>query len=340
MPPLELHEHAVIQGLARARELWESVAEEEIAEPLPLPKPVKRPVVEANGLVPDGASLTKTKSKSRSLKKPPQDATNKKAKEKSKTPKDQSGSEISKKKKTKSGDKGKTKLLELSDLMNGAEAEAEDSDFGDEQPLTEGEYAEKANKRKSLRFYTSQIASKANKRGRASRVAGGDDDLPYKERQKDKQERLLKQAETRGRAKPDEADDFGDDEYEDLPARDANDDYYDTLLNAKSKKQADKQARAEAYQKAAAEGATVYEEESIGPDGKRAITYAIAKNKGLQPKRNKDVRNPRVKKRKKFEEKMKKLGSVRQIYKGGQPRGGYGGELTGIKTNVVKSVKL
>jgi len=37
---------------------------------------------------------------------------------------------------------------------------------------------------------------------------------------------------------------------------------------------------------------------------------------------------------------MKKLGSVRQVYKGGEGRGGYGGELTGIKTNVVKSIKL
>lgn len=64
------------------------------------------------------------------------------------------------------------------------------------------------------------------------------------------------------------------------------------------------------------------------------------RNKGLAPKRNKDSRNPRVKKRKKFEEKKKKLGSIRQLYKGGEGPGGYGGELTGIKKNLVKSVKL
>ena len=121
---------------------------------------------------------------------------------------------------------------------------------------------------------------------------------------------------------------------------DQNDDYYDTLLNVKSKKKADKEARAEAYARATAEGATVHEEEIVGPDGKRAITYAIAKNKGLAPRRKKEVRNPRVKKRKKYDEKMKKLGSMRQVYKGGEGRGGYGGELTGIKTNVVKSIKL
>jgi Sas10 C-terminal domain. len=80
--------------------------------------------------------------------------------------------------------------------------------------------------------------------------------------------------------------------------------------------------------------------EEVGADGKRAITYQIEKNKGLMQKRNKDARNPRVKKRKKYEEKKKKLGSIRQIYKGGESRGGYGGELTGIKKNLVKSVKL
>lgn len=51
------------------------------------------------------------------------------------------------------------------------------------------------------------------------------------------------------------------------------------------------------------------------------------------------MRNPRVKKRKKFEEKKKKLGSIRQVYRGGEGKG-YGGELTGIKTNLVRSVKL
>ena len=74
--------------------------------------------------------------------------------------------------------------------------------------------------------------------------------------------------------------------------------------------------------------------------GKRKITYAIEKNKGLTPHRKKDVRNPRVKKRKKFDEKKKKLGSIKPVYKGGEARGGYGGELTGIKSNLVRSTKL
>jgi len=64
---------------------------------------------------------------------------------------------------------------------------SEDSDFGDEDALTAREAEEKAKKKRSLRFYTSQIVQKANKRNAAGRDAGGDLDLPYRERLKDRQ---------------------------------------------------------------------------------------------------------------------------------------------------------
>lgn len=44
--------------------------------------------------------------------------------------------------------------------------------------------------------------------------------------------------------------------------------------------------------------------------------------------------------RKMFEAKKKKLGSIRAVYSGGEKKGGYRGELSGIKTNLVKGVKL
>ncbi|KAK4922359.1 something about silencing protein 10 [Elasticomyces elasticus] len=221
---------------------------------------------------------------------------------------------------------------------------SEASDLGDEAPLTATEAAEKAAKKKSLRFYTSQIASKANRRGHAGREAGGDDDLPYKERNRDRIERLQREAEKRGQAAGNDnfdEDDGGEDmEMSNIDRnRDTNDEYYDELLANNASKKAGKQARSEAYAEAAKLGAEVHEQETVGADGKRAITYAIAKNKGLAPRRKKEVRNPRVKKKLKYEEKMKKLGSVRQVYKGGQGKP-YGGELTGIKSNLVKSVKL
>lgn len=75
-------------------------------------------------------------------------------------------------------------------------------------------------------------------------------------------------------------------------------------------------------------------------DGQRGITRAILKNKGLTPKRSKSVRNPRVKKRQKFEKAKKKLSSQKAVYKGGIGEAGhYDGERSGI-SKVVKSIKI
>jgi U3 small nucleolar RNA-associated protein 3 len=60
----------------------------------------------------------------------------------------------------------------------------------------------------------------------------------------------------------------------------------------------------------------------------------------LTPHRKKEVRNPRVKKKLKYDAKKKKLKSVRAVYGGGEGRGGYQGEMTGIKSGLVRSTKL
>ncbi|MCJ1287855.1 hypothetical protein MMC26_007207 [Xylographa opegraphella] len=229
-----------------------------------------------------------------------------------------------------------------------SKGEDNSSDFGEETSLTIEEAAEKARRKKGLRFYTSQIAQKANKRGVAGRDAGGDADLPYRERFKDRVARLNTEAEARGKKKGTSASDVlgGDSDEEDRRvAKEIRDDeggeeYYDLITARSQEKKSSKAALAAAREAATREGGIVREVEEIGADGKRAITYAIEKNKGLTPKRKKDVRNPRVKKRKKYEDKKKKLSSIRAVYKGGEGRGGYGGELTGIKKGLVRSIKL
>jgi U3 small nucleolar RNA-associated protein 3 len=71
---------------------------------------------------------------------------------------------------------------------------------------------------------------------------------------------------------------------------------------------------------------------------KRAITYKIAKNKGLMPKRSKLQRNPRLKNRVKFEKAQKKRkGAVREIR---DQKSKYGGEASGVNMRVKKGVKL
>jgi len=227
-----------------------------------------------------------------------------------------------------------------------------DSDFGEEESLSARSLAEKVAKKKSLRFYTSQIAQKANRRVDAGRDAGGDADLPYRERLRDRQARLNAEAQKRGK----KLDDYGRgatlggdksayDNANDMEVANAvrgeEDDYYAMVAQTSRKRKEDKAERYAAIAAAKAAGKQVrVVGGEIGEDGKRAIGYLLERNKGLAPKRKKDVRNPRVKKRKKFEEKKKKLASMKAVYKGGEGRGGYGGEKTGIKIGLVKSIKL
>ncbi len=253
----------------------------------------------------------------------------------------------------------KSTIATTSSAQQSSQAANEDdnSDFGDATTLTNYELAEKTKRKKSLKFYTSQIAQKSNKRDGAGRDAGGDTDLPYRERLRDRQERLKAEAERRGEktklstagallgqgASDDEAEQTNFERRQNDDAADADDDYYNQIVKRASDRKASKAANAKAYE-AATNGSLVAHldgKDGLDASGKRAITYAIEKNKGLHPHRKKDVRNPRVKKRKKYEDKQKKLKNMRAVYKPEREGpGGYGGEKTGIKKNLVKSVKL
>lgn len=79
-------------------------------------------------------------------------------------------------------------------------------------------------------------------------------------------------------------------------------------------------------------------EEDAGTEGKRPITYEMAKNKGLTPHRKKELRNPRVKHRIKYRKaKIRRKGQVREVRRELKK---YGGEISGIKAGVVKSIKF
>ncbi|EME87616.1 uncharacterized protein MYCFIDRAFT_75465 [Pseudocercospora fijiensis CIRAD86] len=343
----KLHEHTVMDSLVKCRELWTSV--ETLQEPLPVSSDKDEDALdqvssdeEMEGAQEPVVSLAKREGK-KSRAERYADATREAAEQRKAERLKRTEAHLaeldaalapSKKKTTKTARK--------------RQATADDSDLGEEASLTAREAADKTLKKKSLRFYTSQIAQKANKRGTAGRNAGGDDDIPHRERLKDRQARLNAEAEKRGRrpyGHPD-ADLGGDSDDEDrrqaqqIRADADENDYYDLVAARTAKRKGEKAALAEAQKQASLQGGRVVQEETVGEDGKRKISYAIEKNKGLTPHRKKDVRNPRVKKRKKFDEKKKKLASIKPVYKGGEGRGGYGGELTGIKKGLVKSTKL
>ena len=229
-------------------------------------------------------------------------------------------------------------------VKTAAVEQGDNSDFGEEDNLDARTAANKAARKKTLKFYTSQIDQKANKRAGAGRDAGGDMDIPRRERLRDRQARLLAEAEKRGKRGSKFGADLGDDSDGDdadgaRALRDDADEYYDTVAQSSKAKKDDKAARYAAYA-AASKGDRIVENEEIGEDGKRKINYAIEKNKGLTPRRKKEVRNPRVKKKMQYEAKQKKMRSMKATWKGGEPKGGYSGETSGINTGVIKSVRL
>ncbi|OJD38769.1 sas10 utp3 family protein [Diplodia corticola] len=362
LSPTELRDHPVMEGLVQCRELWNTVKDLSIANKIAdsdtsneLEAIEEEPNADISPMdieprTSDGAMAppkTKRKTKTQRAAEAAQAAAEAKRAERLRATEEELAALSSLADKDALRRSKKTTKSKKPSAVTFANDE--DSDFGDETELNKHELDEKLRKKKSLRFYTSQIAQKQNKRGAAGKDVGGDADIPYRERLRDRQARLNAEAEKRGKKAlaPDqelggESDDEDRRQAKQLrdEAASEDEDYYDMVTARSKQKKADKAAAAAAYAEAARKGAQVVETEEVGADGKRKITYAIAKNKGLTPHRKKDVRNPRVKKKKKYEEKKKKLGSIRQVYKGGEGRGGYKGELTGIKKGLVKSVKL
>ncbi|ANB11211.1 Sas10p [Sugiyamaella lignohabitans] len=217
-----------------------------------------------------------------------------------------------------------------------------------EEDIDEVSIADKLARKKSLRFYTSKIDQQTNKANNGREKFSGDADLPYKERHFERQQRLMEEARKRGLKTSggayDPADDFGsDDDNDRSTAKLVNDgfseDYYNTIKAASEKRKEEKRNNHLLAKQAAKEGRLEELASELATDGdKRAINYQILKNKGLTPKRNKDNRNSRVKKRKRYEAAKKKLPSVRQVYKA--PTSSYQGEQTGIKKNLIRSVRF
>ncbi|RKU43594.1 hypothetical protein DL546_006088 [Coniochaeta pulveracea] len=347
LDPSELREHDIMETLVTCRETWQRVKDL---------KPSKSAVSKQTGMLspPEDGDLSMQELETPATKK-------QKAVEAKQAIKDARAKEKKAAKKAKQAKAIEDSLADLGDLLKKPKkvkavseankyADDEDlgdnmSDFGEEVALDARTAADKDKRKKSLKFYTSQIVQKASRRADAGRDAGGDADLPYRERFRDRQARLNAEAENRGKrsGKDDTALGGGDSDDEDNETanklRDDADEYYDLVAQKSKQRNADKKARFEAIA-AAQRGERIVEKFELGEDGKRKISYQIDKNKGLAPRRKKEVRNPRVKKRMQYDAKQKKLKSMKPTYKGGEGKGGYKGELSGIKTGLVKSVRL
>ncbi|KAH9448163.1 hypothetical protein Pst134EB_022147 [Puccinia striiformis f. sp. tritici] len=215
------------------------------------------------------------------------------------------------------------------------------------------EATEKEKKKKSLRFYTAKIDAKGKRREKAlvgTGVASGDSDLPYITKESQRRQFLKNQDHSMG----DDDDLSGqfDDSLDDYQHHDDNlsfdnqdgqSDYYDTIKELKLS--AKKSKKIQYDEKKLSERDALTTEAEGGTSGPREISRQILKNKGLTPKRAKENRNPRVKKRKRFEKAQQKISTQRPTYKPDQAAqnrtlNGYQGEKTGVKVGVVKSRKL
>lgn len=357
LDPSELHEHPVMESLLKCQTTWSKIEDLPVSDPLVeisngdelMAIDEQSPLADEIDVVVNGKAKKPKKSKAQRAAEVAQaEAEARRAAKLAKTEEELASlSALTDKTALKKATKKKRAAEQKLNLLN-----ADDSDFGEETELTAHELAEKARKKKSLRFYTSQIAQKANKRDAAGKDYGGDADIPHRERLKDRQARLQAEAEKRGQHKdagPGVAlgQDDGDSGDESPPPRNEDyedeEGYYDMIAARSNAKKQTKSDRAAAYAEAAKQNATVIEEEVIGEDGRRMISYQIAKNKGLTPHRKKSVRNPRVKKKEKYKEKQKKLKSIMPVFDSAKKQAGganYGGELTGIKKGLVRSRKL
>lgn len=220
-----------------------------------------------------------------------------------------------------------------------------DDVYGDAGELDEADAEDKERRKRSLRFHTSKIAATAARRSAAkNRRLGGDDDIPYRDRQAARDAALRKNAPKGTGGEDLDGSEWTDAERkrarevrDEAEAADEGDDgYYDLVKRRKTERDEQKRDAHEAYREAKF---AAFEDETT--DGPRTITRAIEKNRGLTPRRNKAGRNPRVKKKLAFEKAKQKVSSQRAVYKGGQGAlgGQYSGEKTGIST-VAKSRKF
>ncbi|CAG8434085.1 5286_t:CDS:10 [Diversispora eburnea] len=183
----------------------------------------------------------------------------------------------------------------------------ESTDFGDLNVMDEVDAEDKEQKRKSLRYYVSQIDQKLSKRDKA--VIQGDNQ------------------------------DWNDDDTKvamDIENKDDDDDFEEIYQSIKNSKKVKKDQRKVQFEEQNSK--VIIHDETLPEGVKRQINYQILKNKGLKPSRKKEQRNPRVKHRQKFERAKKKIKSIKATFV--QQEGSYGGEKTGIKTGLTRSVKF
>jgi U3 small nucleolar RNA-associated protein 3 len=177
--PSELRDHEVMETLVQCREAWLKAKQLRLSKTVTSSTGMLSPPEEGDLEMLDSVSMLKPRTEK--LSKAEIKANKKKAAEAARKAQavEQSLADLSTLlKSTKKAGKAAAASAVSADAGN----DDNRSDFGDEEALDARTAADKARRKKSLKFYTSQIVQKASKRAGAGRDAGGDMDIPYRER--------------------------------------------------------------------------------------------------------------------------------------------------------------
>ena len=130
--------------------------------------------------------------------------------------------------------------------------------YGEATSLAHADQADKSARKKSLRFHTSKIESaSARKVGARNNAVGGDDDIPYRERRKEKEARLAREAEKKTKVRGNGGDDLDNVEPEplangeDIEDDEGADEYYELVKKKSKDKKEGKKVEYEEARKAA-----------------------------------------------------------------------------------------
>jgi len=205
------------------------------------------------------------------------------------------------------------------------------SDFGDDE--VEEQHVQRARKKLSSTVNTiSQREKTRSQKFGQNRNTSGDMENEFDRRENEKLQAGIDLMEQMlGKASDDE-------DMEDNARRETSDNngsYDESFYERVQQKSKARKERKEATYKVLPKY-PVMEEEA---DGERAVGRMIMKNRGLVPHKAKINRNPRVKKREQYRKALiRRKGAVREVRTNESEK--YGGELTGIKTNLSRSRKL
>jgi U3 small nucleolar RNA-associated protein 3 len=206
---------------------------------------------------------------------------------------------------------------------------AESTDFGDMD-----QQRQLHTNKKSLHHHTSRIEQSSKSKNNRLMRLGGDMDIPYKHlvQEQNEQARKNRQVKLALRKRKKDSEDESD-HAQDVPVDEDAEAFYKNIQKSRDAK------RQQTKPEPVVDYSQWVDPDALDNDAKRKVTYQILKNRGLTPNRNRDIKNPRVKHRKKYDKAQKKIKSFKRVY-GGDFGGAYGGEATGIKTHVTKSVKF